>query len=44
MGAWISVITVVQFNPIKVFFFGGSNKNSYEFHSWNYQNTDLTII
>lgn len=44
MSACISVITVIEFNTIKVFFIGGANKSSYEFHSWKYQNSGATFM
>lgn len=40
MGACISIIT----EAIKVFFIGGTNKKSYEFHSWKHRNSGASII
>lgn len=43
IGACISLIAVVEFNPINIFFTGGNSKRSYEFHSWKSQNSGAYI-
>jgi len=44
MSTCFSVLTVAEFNPIKLFFTGGANKKSYESHSWKYQYSGAAII